>query len=164
MNWLDELNGIRRIVSTFSFWMNNAVWTCGRQVFNKRVPGTINTPNCHCWLCGLDYRYTSYILVYMLCVDTSIYMLTCLSSREVRFRAGLRTVNARARDEVHHSAFGVCGVCSKCLTLLVSPDSAGGGLGRARVISRCSCRLPAAGAVFVFLSKVPMRLFVRVDV
>ena len=29
-----------------------------------------------------------------------------------------------------------CGACSTCLTLLVSPDSAGGGLGRARVISR----------------------------
>ena len=29
-----------------------------------------------------------------------------------------------------------CVVCSACLTLLASPDSAGGGLGRARVVSR----------------------------
>ena len=28
-----------------------------------------------------------------------------------------------------------CAVCSLCLTLLASPDSAGGGLGRARVVS-----------------------------
>ena len=28
-----------------------------------------------------------------------------------------------------------CVVCSACLTLLASPDSAGGGLGRARVVS-----------------------------
>ena len=27
-----------------------------------------------------------------------------------------------------------CGVCSTCLTVLVSPDSAGGGLSRARVV------------------------------
>ena len=29
-----------------------------------------------------------------------------------------------------------CAVCSPCLTLLASPDSAGGGLGRARIVSR----------------------------
>ena len=28
-----------------------------------------------------------------------------------------------------------CAVCASCLTLLASPDSAGGGLGRARVVS-----------------------------
>ena len=28
-----------------------------------------------------------------------------------------------------------CAVCSACLTLLASPDSAGGGLGRVRVVS-----------------------------
>ena len=36
-----------------------------------------------------------------------------------------------------------CAVCSSCLTVLASPDSAGGGIDRARVVSaRC--------AVFIF--------------
>ena len=30
----------------------------------------------------------------------------------------------------------LCAVCPSCLTLLASPDSTGGGLGRARVVSR----------------------------
>ena len=49
----------------------------------------------------------------------------------------------------------LCGVCSTCLTLLVSPDSAGGGLGRARVVFR-------RRVLFVFWSKYPKRLFVYV--
>ena len=43
-----------------------------------------------------------------------------------------------------------CAVCSSCRTLLASLDSAGGGLGRARVVS-------ARRAVFVFLSKKQFR-------
>ena len=39
-----------------------------------------------------------------------------------------------------------CGVCSTCLTLLVSSDSAGGGLGRARVVS-------LRGVLFSFFGK-----------
>ena len=42
-----------------------------------------------------------------------------------------------------------CGVCSMCLTLFVSPDSARGGLGRARVLSLL---------LFSFWSKYPMCL------
>ena len=39
-----------------------------------------------------------------------------------------------------------CGVCSMCLTLLISPDSAGGGLGRVRVV-------PLRGVLFLFFGQ-----------
>ena len=49
-----------------------------------------------------------------------------------------------------------CAVCSLCLTLLASPDSAGGGLGRARVVS-------LRGVLFSFFwSKYTNVLFVRI--
>ena len=51
-----------------------------------------------------------------------------------------------------------CGVCSTCLTLLVSPDFAGGGLGRARVVSRR--RVPFSFfCFFVQLSRASIRTY-----
>ena len=53
-----------------------------------------------------------------------------------------------------------CGVCLSCLTLLVSPDSAGDGLGRARVVSRRDVLF-----FFVFQNKISdlKSLLVRID-
>ena len=53
-----------------------------------------------------------------------------------------------------------CAVCSSCLTLLASPDSAGGGLGRARVVSQRSVLFS-----FFFLIIVPISrcLLVRIE-
>ena len=53
-----------------------------------------------------------------------------------------------------------CGVCSTCLTLLVSADSSGGGLGRTRLVSR-------RRVLFSFFTRNycsdPSYLFVRLD-
>ena len=53
-----------------------------------------------------------------------------------------------------------CAVYSSCLTLLASPDSSGGGLGRARVVSRRQVLF----SLFVQNSCFdPICLFVRID-
>ena len=53
-----------------------------------------------------------------------------------------------------------CAVGLSCLTLLASPDSAGGGLGRARVVS-------LEGVLFSFFGQNscsdPISLFVRIE-
>ena len=78
-------------------------------------------------------------------------MLSQQSGSQIKIR--LEDINARyleMRSTIR------CGVCSTCLTILVSPDSAGGDLDRTRVVS-------LRGSLFVFSSNFRTCVFVRID-
>ena len=67
----------------------------------------------------------------LLSTNACIDMLAMSQQSRSQIQARFWVVNVLARDEVHHSVWCLLDVP----TLLVSPDSAGGGLGRARVVS-----------------------------